>query len=134
MVEKVDVDEKGFCLGGFLRIRVLMDISSPLCRGRMVRLGGSSPTWVDFKYERLPIFYYWCRIVDHEERDCMLWIRSSKTLKVEEKQHGPWLRATQEHLQRPQLVIAMKCDTGKKKQCRNMRWLKARREARRTRR
>lgn len=88
-VEKVDVDEKGFCLGGFLRIRVSMDISSPLCRGRMVRLSGPSLTWVDFKYERLPIFCYWCGMVDHDERDCMLWIHSSKTLKAEEKQYGP---------------------------------------------
>lgn len=32
-VEKVDTNEKGFCLGNFLRIRVLMDISMPLYRG-----------------------------------------------------------------------------------------------------
>ncbi|KAL0008141.1 hypothetical protein SO802_009643 [Lithocarpus litseifolius] len=43
-VEKVDVDDKGFCLGGHMRIRVLMDVSTPLCRGRLVCLGGTSPT------------------------------------------------------------------------------------------
>ena len=31
-VEKVDVNEKGFCLGNFMRIRVMIDISIPLCR------------------------------------------------------------------------------------------------------
>lgn len=54
-VEKVDVDEKGFCLAGYLRIRVMIDISQPLCRGRMVHIGGASPKWVDFRYEQLPI-------------------------------------------------------------------------------
>lgn len=57
-VEKVDVDEKGFCLGGYLRIRVMMDITQPFCRGRMVHIGGVLPRWVDFKYERLQIFCY----------------------------------------------------------------------------
>jgi len=71
MVEKVDVDDKGFCLGGHMCIRVSMDISIPLCRGRLVRFGGLSPRWVDFKYERLPIFCYWCEMVDHDERDCI---------------------------------------------------------------
>ena len=70
-LEKVDVDDKGFCLGNFLRIRVSIDISTPLCRGRLVRMGGPSPTWVDFRYERLPIFCYWCGMVDHDERDCI---------------------------------------------------------------
>ena len=37
-VEKVDVENKGFCLGGYLCIRVTMDITQPLCRGRMVEL------------------------------------------------------------------------------------------------
>lgn len=38
-VEKVDANEKGFCLGSYLRIRVSLDVSMPLCRGRKVRLG-----------------------------------------------------------------------------------------------
>lgn len=62
--------------------------------------------WVDFKYERLPIFCYWCGRVDHDERDCLQWTRSKETLRPEEKQYGPWLRATQDRLQRPQLVLA----------------------------
>ena len=52
-VEKVDANGKGFCLGSFLRIRVLMDVSLPLCRGRKVRLGDYGLKWVDFRYERL---------------------------------------------------------------------------------
>lgn len=64
-VEKVDVDEKGFCLGSYLRIQVSLDITQLLCRGRQVSIGESAATWIDFKYERLPTFYYWCRKLDH---------------------------------------------------------------------
>ena len=71
-VEKMDANEKGFCrLGKFIRIRVLMDISMPLCQGRKVLLGEYGLKWVDFKYERLPILYYLCGRIDHDERDCL---------------------------------------------------------------
>ena len=74
-VEKVDdANENGFCLGNFLRIWVLIDISMALCRGRKVRLGEYGLKWVDFKYERLPIFCYLCGRTDYDERDCLQWI------------------------------------------------------------
>ena len=66
---KVEVDEHGFSLGGYLRICVVMDITQSLCRGRRVRIGDSTVTWVDFKYERLPIFCYWCGKEDHDKCD-----------------------------------------------------------------
>ncbi|XP_075650037.1 uncharacterized protein LOC142620563 [Castanea sativa] len=69
-VEKVDANGRGFCLGSFLRTRVLMDITKPLCRGRKVRLGEYGLKWVDFKYERLSILCYLCGMIDHDERDC----------------------------------------------------------------
>ena len=50
-VEKVDANRKGFCLGNFLRIRVLLDITLPLCQGRKVGLGEHGMKWVDLKYE-----------------------------------------------------------------------------------
>ena len=95
-VVKVDANEKGFCLGNCLRIRVILDVSLPLCRGRKVRLGEYGLKWVDFRYERLPIFCYLCGKIDHDERDCLQWIRSNVTLRPEEKQFGPWLRALSE--------------------------------------
>ncbi|XP_075640421.1 uncharacterized protein LOC142612190 [Castanea sativa] len=112
-VEKVDVDENGFCLGSYLRLRVSLDIIQPLCRGRRVRIGESVATWADFKYERLPIFCYWCGKLDHDERDCLQWIRSKETPRMEEKKFGPWLRAIPNRLQKPQWVVASnKSTTG----------------------
>ena len=35
-VVKVDANGEGFCLGNCLRIRVILDVSMPLCRGRKV--------------------------------------------------------------------------------------------------
>ena len=102
------MENKGFYLGNYLRIRVSIDISMLLCRGRLVRMGGPSPSWVDFRYERLPIFCYWCGMIDHDEKDCMQWMRSKESLKAEDKQYGPWLWAMSERVQQPQLVVVSK--------------------------
>lgn len=80
-VEKVDANRKGFCLGNFIRIRVLMDISMPLCRGQKVCLGEYGLKWVDFKYERLLIFCYLYGRIDHDERDCLQGIQRKETLR-----------------------------------------------------
>lgn len=71
-------------------------------------MGGLSPTWVEFKYERLPIFCYWCGMINHDEKDCKQWMRSKESLWAEEKQYGPWLWATPGCVQKPQLVVALK--------------------------
>ena len=96
VVEKVDVDDKGFSMGGFLHDRVSVSIIEPQCRGRKIRSGRENLLWVDFKYERLPIFWYWCGMMDHNEKECLQWIRSKETLRPKEKQFGAWLRASPE--------------------------------------
>ena len=107
-VEKVDVNRKGFCLETFLCIRVPLDITLPLCRGRKVRLGEHGLKWVDLKYERLLIFCNLCGRVDHDERDCMQRLRSNDTLRPEEKQFGQWLRAMPGKFQKPEMITIMK--------------------------
>ena len=52
-------------------------------------------------------------MIDHDEKDCMQWMRSKESLKAEDKQYGPWLRATSERVQRPQLVVASKNERRK---------------------
>lgn len=63
---------------------------------------------MDFQYETLPIFCYLCGKIDHDEKDCLQWIRSKDTPRPEEKQFGPWLRASQNKNQKSQLVMAEK--------------------------
>ena len=90
-VEQVEQLEEGRGGGNFLRARVLIDVSQPLCRGRKVWLGSAQDSWVSFKYERLPIFCYWCGIIYHGDKDCKLWLKSRGTLSPHTQQYGPWL-------------------------------------------
>lgn len=78
---------------GFIRVRVLVDITKPLCRGRVISLENGRELWVSFKYERLPNLYYWCGCLTHTDRDCDLWIDSEGTLQLESQQYDPWMRA-----------------------------------------
>lgn len=108
IVEKTDVEDKGFCMGSCLHIRVLVKTTEPLCRGRNICLGRVDRVWVDFKYERLPIFCYWCGMVDHDEKECIQWIRSTESMRPEEMQFGAWLRDASKRPQKPQMIEAMR--------------------------
>ena len=90
VIRKPDTEVDG---GGFMRVKVSLDITRPLSKGRMVSLGQGKEQWVSFKYERLPNICYWCGCLNHDDRDCELWLDSEGSLKVEELQYGPWLRA-----------------------------------------
>ena len=107
-VERVDVGDKGFSLGNYLRIKVIMDISQPLCQGRMVRMGGSESRWVEFKYEQLPVFCYLCEKIDPDEKDCIDWIRSVDSISLEDKQYGPWMQVVPDRLQKPHVVLVQR--------------------------
>ena len=77
----------------FMRIRVQVDTSKPLCRGRKLRREDGEIGWIRFKYERLPILCYWCGRLSHSDKDCELWIKSNGTLSESDRQFGAWLRA-----------------------------------------
>ena len=92
-VKQVDTSPNGECQGCYLKVRVYKDIKQPLCRGQMVNFGDSQPQWVSFQYEHLPIFCYWCGLLNHDEKDCTLWIGSGGTLNKDDQQYRPWLCA-----------------------------------------
>ena len=79
--------------GGFMRVLVLINISQPLCWGRVICLEDDKELWVSFKYERLPNLCYWCGRLTHDDRDCELWLDSEGTLEETDKWYGPWIRA-----------------------------------------
>ena len=90
----VPMNPKFFDGGHFVRIQVSIDSSLPLCRGRLVSIDeGGKQVWVAFKYERLPNICYWCGRLTHDDRDCDLWTDSEGTLKPEQREFGPYLRA-----------------------------------------
>ena len=80
--------------GSFMRVRVVIDVSLPLCRGRMISFDEGDEAWVSFKYVRLPNICYWCGCLNHSDKDCDRWIEGDGSLKDEDKEYGPWIRTT----------------------------------------
>ena len=59
--------------GHFIHIQVSIDLSLPLCCGRLVSVGeGGKQVWISFKYKRLPNICYWCGRLTYDDRDCDL--------------------------------------------------------------
>ena len=79
--------------GDHVHVRVILDITKPLCCGQKISLDGGSSGWVSFKYERLPSLCFWCGNLTYRERGCELWISSGGSLTVEDRKYGMWLRA-----------------------------------------
>ena len=79
--------------GSFMQVWVMVDISQPLCRGRMVTLDDNRELCVSFKYERLPNLCYWCGCLTHNDRDYDRWIESEGSLTDVDKEYGAWLKA-----------------------------------------
>ena len=96
VVEKVVESDEERGREGCIRIRVKLDVSQPLCRGRKARLVDGKETLISFKYERLPNFCYLCGRLTHGDRVCERWLRSRGSLPREDQQYGAWLRASVE--------------------------------------
>ena len=86
--------QSGELIGGnFLRIRVGINITRPLSRGRKVFLGRDKEVWVKFNYEKLPNYCYWCGMVSHDAKECKVWLSSKGSLPLDQQEYGPWLQA-----------------------------------------
>lgn len=85
-VEEVETDEDGVGWGQFLRVKIRVDLTKPLMRGRRLKVQGVS-MWVDFQYEQLPRICFSCGVVKHGATGCM------KNLHKGGAEYGPWLRA-----------------------------------------
>ncbi len=85
------IEERGG--GPYMRVRVSIDITKPLCKGRKISVDDNSERWISFKYERLPNFCYWCGRVTHGEKDCSIWLANKNTFRQSDQQFGPWMRA-----------------------------------------
>jgi hypothetical protein len=91
-VEEVDVIEKGVEWGEFLRVRIVLDLTKPLARGRMLKLPNRS-VWVAFQYEKIPKFCYRCGIIRHGASGCQRDGGRQLSGEAKDNQFGAWLRA-----------------------------------------
>lgn len=100
--EFVKADQSNFEGGRkeFMRVRIRIDITKPLHRRMKLKSKGGDWFWVDFKYERLPNFCFFCGILGHSDKLCpKLFEGMSMDLG---KPFGAWLRATGRRALNPQ--------------------------------
>jgi hypothetical protein len=88
-VAEVDTDGEGLGWGEYLQIRIKIDISKPLPRGRVLKLQGKT-VWVPFKFENLPLFCFHCGLIKHGPVGCLK--RSGFRAQGTATKFGPWLR------------------------------------------
>ncbi|KAF5471635.1 hypothetical protein F2P56_008413 [Juglans regia] len=89
-MEDIDLIDGEIAWGEFMRIRVCIDITKSLLRGKKLCIGSRTPYWVRFSYEQLPDFCFICRRIGHAFRDC------DQAQDFDEKDtpfpYGQWLR------------------------------------------
>lgn len=67
----------------------------PLIRGTRLRCNGEM-CWINFKYEQLSYFYFYCGMIRHGERMCGKKKEDSQNSNLIEDQFGEWLRVSNE--------------------------------------
>lgn len=81
-------------LNYFMRVHVALPVSKPLRHGGFIVDSDGEHTWVLFKYERLPIFCYFCGILGHDLRHCASHYAVERHGGGEvDYQYGEWLKA-----------------------------------------
>ncbi|KAJ8898827.1 hypothetical protein K2173_007252 [Erythroxylum novogranatense] len=87
-------DTKAITMGfrSYMRIRVRLDVREPLLRRKKVLTRQRKEVYVQFKYEKLPLFCYLCGRVGHGESFCP--IRFAQGTQELELEWGPDLKAT----------------------------------------
>ncbi|KAL5771142.1 hypothetical protein ACOSP7_015296 [Xanthoceras sorbifolium] len=91
-VIEVDGGSGGNCLGKFIRVRVLVDVTKALFRELKVMIGDPDEVCsVVLCYERLPNFCYFCGKIGHHVRECSA--NTQGILDEESLRFEAWMRA-----------------------------------------
>lgn len=75
----------------YMRIRVTINLSSPLKRRMKLKMQGNEWFWINFKYENVPSFCFICGIIGHTEKFCGLLFEKDENEIA--KPYGAWMRA-----------------------------------------
>ncbi|KAK7814047.1 hypothetical protein CFP56_003935 [Quercus suber] len=82
----------GTMWGKCLRVRVRIDVTKRLVRGKRITAEGGEPKWVNFKYERLPSFYYKCGLLNQSLKECSEGQAQGDKEGASQLQYGAWLK------------------------------------------
>jgi hypothetical protein len=75
-----------------INIRVQIDTNQPIRPGIYIGYTKDDIKWVDFRYENLPMFYFLCGYIGHNETTCNN--QSPAMVEGATNPRGPWLRST----------------------------------------
>jgi len=73
-----------------LRIRVLIDARKPLTQKIKLKMRGGQEDFAEVKYEKLPLFCYYCGKLGHGTKDCDEFFGEESP----QKKYGEWLKAS----------------------------------------
>lgn len=91
---KVDDRTEAGEQGQFIRVKVQLNINAPLKRGGNIVCGGGRKVWVDYKYERLQSFYFYCGRIDHVEPECHTRDEDLREGHLRQARFGDWLKVS----------------------------------------
>lgn len=84
--EVIDIDVDRLKGGSrHIRARVIIDVTRPICRFVHVRGGHNENIKIDFRFEKLPNFCYWCGLIGHTVRECLV-----KPESIDNKKQEVW--------------------------------------------
>ncbi|XP_019149880.1 PREDICTED: uncharacterized protein LOC109146685 [Ipomoea nil] len=83
----------------FFRIRVRLEVQTPLKRRMKMHRKDGTVQWINFKYERLGTFCFCCGVLGHSEKFCRKVYEEGVT--PEEYPYGAWMRAGARRQARP---------------------------------
>lgn len=75
----------------YMRIRVTIDLSKPLKRRMKLRKSGNEWSWINFKYENVPLFCFICGVLGHGEKICNQLFEKAESEIT--RPYGVWMRA-----------------------------------------
>ncbi|KAL0368285.1 UNVERIFIED_CONTAM: hypothetical protein Scaly_1047400 [Sesamum calycinum] len=90
---EMDMEESGRSWGATMRIRVAINVTSPLIRALRIRTTMGEELVVSFTYERLQNLCYLCGHLRHISKFCEMRFEDGFQDPGEETPYGPWLQA-----------------------------------------
>ena len=87
----MDVSEIGVHWGKSLRVKIRIDVTKRLVRGKRVTIEGGKSRWINFKYERLPNFCYNYGLLSYALKNCLNSFEIPQQ-KINDLQYRAWLR------------------------------------------